>query len=163
MPGMSGEHPGSEEPDKVRQSLEIADAVARATHLWTRSICLNELERPTERIALAGGLVTALSEHLELDPAIGELIAYVYTLLDDEGDQALSVSRMMLKPPVSAARRRAYERGRTEAAGIVDKAALSHKINPPALVFSFYSGVLPSSISPVHNAENNSLPALSSR
>ncbi len=123
MPRMSSEHTGIKHTNKARRSLEIADAVARATHLWTRSICLNELERPSERLAVAGGLVTGLSEHLELDPAIGELVAYVYTLLDNENDQALSVSRIMLERPVSAAKRRAYERGRAEAAGIVEMLA----------------------------------------
>jgi len=100
-------------------SLETADAVARTAHMWIRSICLNEMEGEDERYALAGGLVVGLCERLELNPRIRELVAYVYTLLDDEGGQALAVSRMMLKQ-VPASQRQAYERGRSEATGLVE-------------------------------------------
>ena len=101
-------------------SLETADAVARTAHIWIRSICLNEMQEEDERYALAGGLVAGLCERLELNARVRELVAYVYTLLDDEGGQALAVSRMMLKQPVPAPLRQAYERGRSEAAGIVE-------------------------------------------
>lgn len=104
-------------------SLETADAVARAAHIWIRSICLNEMQEEDERYALAGGLVAGLCERLSLNPRIRELVAYVYTLLNDEGGQALSVSRMMLDQPVPAPLRRAHERGRSEAAGIVEMLA----------------------------------------
>lgn len=109
-----------------RRSLETADAVARAAHLWIRSICLNEMEEAAERHALAGGLVAGLCEYLELDPRIRELVAYVYTLLDDEGGQALSISRLMLEQPIPSAKHRAYERGRSEAAGIVEMLSYHH-------------------------------------
>ena len=109
-----------------RRSLETADAVARAAHLWIRSICLNEVEEVSERQALAGGLVAGLCEYLELDPRIQELVAYVYTLLDNEGGQALSISRLMLEQPVPTVKHRAYERGRAEAAGIVEMLSYHH-------------------------------------
>ena len=109
-----------------RRTLETADAVARAAHLWIRSICLNEMEEAMERQALAGGLVAGLCEYLELDPRVRELVAYVYTLLDNEGGQALSISRMMLEQPVPAVKHRAYERGRSEAAGIVEMLSYHH-------------------------------------
>ncbi len=99
-------------------SLKTADAVARASHLWIRSICLNELQAADERYALAGGLIAGLCERLTLNPRVRELVAYVYALLDDEGGQALAVSRMMLDRPVPAPLRDAYERGRSEATGI---------------------------------------------
>ncbi len=99
-------------------SLETADAVARAAHLWIRSLCLNELQEEDERRALAGGLVAGLCERLALDPRVRGLVAYVYALLDDEGVQALAVSRMMLKRPVPPSHHHAYERGRTEGLGI---------------------------------------------
>lgn len=102
-----------------RRSLETADAVARATHIWVRSLCLNEREDPGERQALAGGLVAGLCERLAPDPRIRELVAYIYSLLDNEGSQALAVSRLMLDQPVPPAKRSAYERGRSEAAGII--------------------------------------------
>ena len=57
------------------------------------------------------------------NPRVRELVAYVYTLLSDEGGQALAVSRMMLDQPVPAPLRRAYERGRSEATGIVEMLA----------------------------------------
>lgn len=104
-------------------SLETADAVARAAHIWIRSICLNEMQEEDERYALAGGLVAGLCERLALNPRVRELVAYVYTLLNDEGGQALAVSRMMLDQPVPAPLRRAYQRGRSEAAGIVEMLA----------------------------------------
>ena len=104
-------------------SLETADAVARAAHIWIRSICPNEMQGADERYALAGGLVVGLCERLELDPRIRELVAYAYTLLDDEGGQALAVSRMMLDQPVPAPLRRTYQRGRSEASGIVEMLA----------------------------------------
>jgi hypothetical protein len=104
-------------------SLRTADSVARAAHIWIRSICLNEMQNEEERLALAGGLIAGLCERLALNPRIRELIAYVYTLLDDEGGQALAVSRMMLDQPVPAPLSRAYNRGRSEAAGIVEMLA----------------------------------------
>ena len=104
-------------------SLKTADSVARAAHLWIRSICLNELQAADERYALAGGLIAGLCERLTLNPRVRELVAYVYALLDDEGGQALAVSRMMLDQPVPAPLRVAYERGRSEAAGIVEMLA----------------------------------------
>jgi hypothetical protein len=106
-----------------RHSLETADAVARATHLWVRSLCMNEMQAAGERQALAGGLVAGLCERLALDPRVRELVTYVYALLDDEGSQALSVSRMMLNQPIPPAKLLAYEKGRSEAAGIIEMLA----------------------------------------
>ena len=108
--------------------LKTADSVARAAHIWIRSICLNELQEEDERYALAGGLVAGLCERLELDPRVRELVAYVYTLLDNEGVQALAISRTMLHQPVPASLHQAYERGRYEAVGIVEMLAFhDHK------------------------------------
>ena len=104
-------------------SLETADAVARAAHIWIRSIYLNEMQEEDERNALAGGLVAGLCERLVLNPRVRELVAYVYTLLNNEGGQALALSRMMLDQPVPAPLHDAYERGRSEAAGIVEMLA----------------------------------------
>jgi hypothetical protein len=101
-------------------SLETADAVARAAHLWIRSLCQNEFQTEDERYAIAGGLVVGLCERLALNFRIQELIAYVYTLLDNEGNQALAVSRLMLDEPVPQLMRRAHDFGRSEAAGIVE-------------------------------------------
>ena len=101
-------------------SLDTADAIARTAHIWIRSICLNEMQKEDERNALAGGLVAGLCERLALNPRVRELVAYVYTLLNNEGGEALDMSRMMLDQPVPAPLRRAYERGRSEAAGIVE-------------------------------------------
>ncbi len=109
-------------------ALETADSVARAAHLWIRSICLNELQEADERYALASGLIAGLCERLTLNHRVRELVAYVYALLDDEGSQALAISRMMLGRPVPAPLRDAYERGRSEAAGIVEMLAFhDHK------------------------------------
>ena len=104
----------------VGLSRETADAVARATHIWVRSLCLNEHQEEHERHALASGLVAGLCERLVLDPRVRELVAYVYALLDDEGSQALSVSRMMLDRPIPPSNRDAYEKGRSEAVGIIE-------------------------------------------
>ncbi len=113
--------------DTVNHSLETADAVARTAHIWVRSLCLNEHEEEKERHALAGGLVAGLCDRLELDPRIRKLVAYVYALLDNEGGQALSVSRMMLERPVPPSMRQAYEKGRFEAAGIIEMLAYHDK------------------------------------
>ncbi len=113
--------------DTVNHTLETADAVARAAHIWVRSLCLNEHQEVKERHALAGGLVAGLCERLELDPRIRKLVAYVYALLDNEGGQALSVSRMMLEQPVPPSMRQAYEKGRFEAAGIIEMLAYHDK------------------------------------
>ena len=102
------------------QTLETADAVARAAHIWIRSVCLNERQREEDRNALAGGLVAGLCERLSLNPRVRDLVAYVYTLLDNESSQALAVSRLMLDKPIPRNQREAYERGRSEAAGIVE-------------------------------------------
>lgn len=67
--------------------------------------------------------MAGLCERLELDSRIRELVAYVYALLDDEGTQALSISRLMLDQPVPRSQRQAYEKGRLEAAAIVEMLA----------------------------------------
>lgn len=110
-------------PPEGNNPLETADAVARAAHLWIRSLCLTENHQAVERQSLAGGLVAGLCERLELDPRVRNLVAYVYALLDDEGTQALSISRMMLHRPVPTTQRSAFERGRSEAAAIVEMLA----------------------------------------
>jgi len=101
-------------------SLETVDAVARAAHLWVRSLCLSEFQTEEERHAIANGLITGLCRHLELDTRIQELVLYVYTLLDDEGNQALAISRLMLDQPIPRSTRHAYDKGKTEAVGIVE-------------------------------------------
>ena len=111
----------------VDHSLETADAVARAAHIWVRSLCLSELQEENERHALASGLVTGLCERLVLDPRVRELVTYIYALLDDEGSLALSVSRRMLDRPVPISDRQAYEKGRSEAAGIIEMLAYHDK------------------------------------
>lgn len=117
------------EPTAERDPLETADAVARAAHMWIRSLCMSELQAEDERHALAGGLVAGLCERLALNPRVRDLIAYVYTLLDNEGGQALAVSRLMLDQPVPPLQLRCYERGRFEAAGIVEMLALHDRRN----------------------------------
>jgi hypothetical protein len=107
--------------------LETADAVARAAHLWIRSICLNEILEADERHSLAGGLVAGLCERLELDPRLQGLVAYVFALLDDTGGQALAVSKLMLDRPIPRQQRRAFEKGRDEAAAIVEMLAYHRK------------------------------------
>jgi len=104
----------------TNQQLDTADAVARAAHIWIRSLCLTELHAPAERHALASGLVFGLCERLELDSRVQELVAYVYALLDDEGSQALAASRMMLARSVPSIHLHAYKKGRSEAAAIVE-------------------------------------------
>ena len=104
----------------TNRQLDTADAVARAAHIWIRSLCLTELHAPAERHALACGLVFGLCERLELDSRVQELVAYVYALLDDEGSQALAASRMMLARSVPSIHLHAYKKGRSEAAAIVE-------------------------------------------
>lgn len=111
-------------------SLETVDAVARAAHLWVRSLCLSEFQTAQERHAIAGGLITGLCRHLELDERIRDLVSYVYTLLDDDDKQALAISRLMLDQPIPEVARHAYDKGRTEAAGIVEMLGY-HEHNTP--------------------------------
>lgn len=108
-------------------SLQTADAVARAAHMWIRSLWQNELQAEDERRALAGGLVAGLCERLALSPRVREIVAYVYTLLDNEGGEALAISRTMLDPNAPQSMHHAYERGRMEAAGIVEMLAYHEK------------------------------------
>lgn len=116
------------EPVAAHQ-LDTADAVARAAHIWIRSLCLTEMHPPAERHALASGLVFGLCERLELDPRVQALVAYVYALLDDEGSQALAVSRMMLARSVPSNHLHAYKKGRAEAAAIVEMLAYRNDQN----------------------------------
>jgi hypothetical protein len=108
------------------ESLDTADAVARAAHLWIRGLCHQESDI-LDRQAMAGGLVAGLCERLVLDPRITDLVAYVYTLLDDPGSQALPISRLMLERPVPENRRIAWQRGKEEAAAIVEMLSYHHR------------------------------------
>jgi hypothetical protein len=110
--------PQSLDPDKT--ALETVDAVARAAHLWIRSLYMTEIADPAERLAIAGGLVDGLCERLELTPRVRDLIAYVYTMLDGQTETTLSVAKLMLARPEASGFRKAYRRGRTEAAAIVE-------------------------------------------
>lgn len=100
--------------------VATVDAVARAAHLWIRSLCLHDAQSEEERHAMASGLVAGLCERLALTPRIRPLVAYVYTLLDNEGSQALAASRLMLEQPVTRAAGDAYVRGKSEATGITE-------------------------------------------
>ncbi len=120
---MHENHAQSIQPTGQNHPLETADAVARAAHLWIRSLCLSDSCKARERQCIAGGLVAGLCERLELDPRVRELVAYVYALLDDEGAQALPISRLMLDKPIPRSQRQAYEKGRLEAAAIVEMLA----------------------------------------
>jgi hypothetical protein len=113
----------SEDNSTVDHTLATADAVARAAHIWIRSLCLTEMQAPAERHAMASGLVAGLCERLELDPRVQELVAYVYALIDDEGAQALATSRMMLARSIPSKHLHAYRKGRSEAAAIVEMLA----------------------------------------
>jgi hypothetical protein len=116
---------GDDSEDLVRDcSLETADAIARAAHIWIRSLCLTELQEPPERYAIACGLIAGLCERLELDPKVQELVAYVYALIDDEGAQALATSHLMLARSVPSLHRHAYRKGRSEAVAIVEMLAV---------------------------------------
>lgn len=107
-------------PHTGQESLETADAVARAAHIWIRSLCLAEMQTPEERHSMACGLISGLCERLELDPRVQELVTYVYALLDDEGARSLAASRVMLNQSVAPAYLPAYKKGISEAAAIVE-------------------------------------------
>lgn len=107
----------------ARGSLETADAVARAAHMWIRSVCSQFHTAEGERQAIAGGLVAGLCDRLDLDARVTDLVAYVYALLDDQGSQALPISKLMLEDPMSARHRVAYQKGKSEAAAIVEMLA----------------------------------------
>jgi hypothetical protein len=104
-------------------TLDTADAVARAAHIWIRSLCLTQMQEPAERHAMACGLIAGLCSRLELDARVRELVAYVYALIDDEGAQALSTSRMMFVDKIPAEHLHAYRKGQSEAAAIVEMLA----------------------------------------
>jgi hypothetical protein len=112
--------------DVPDNTLETADAVARAAHIWIRSLWQDELQADEERRALAGGLISGLCDRLELSPRVSEVVAYVYTLLDNEGSDALAVSRAMINTQTPKFLL-AYERGRAEASGILEKLAYHEK------------------------------------
>ena len=102
------------------QSVETADAVARAAHIWIRSLCLTEKQELEERLTMACGLITGLCERLELDPRVRELVAYVYALLDDEGCGSLAASRVMLQQSIAPTNLPAFRKGLSEATAIVE-------------------------------------------
>ena len=110
-------------------TLQTADAVARAAHLWIRSLWQDESRPGEERRALAGGLVSGLCDHLDLSPRVREVVAYVYSLIDDDGDQALELSRTMLESGTTPSQHFAYQMGRTEAGGILEMLAYHEKLN----------------------------------
>jgi hypothetical protein len=111
------------------RSLETADAVARAAHIWIRSLCLTELQEDDERHSMACGLITGLCERLELDPRVHELVTYVYALLDDEGAKSLAASRVMLQQSIMPSKMPAYKKGVSEAAAIVEMLAYHKRRN----------------------------------
>lgn len=118
-----------ENPRMNDQSLETADAVARAAHIWIRSLCLTEMQAAEERQSMACGLIAGLCERLELDPRVHELVAYVYALLDDEGAKSLAASRVMLHREITPSNIPSYRKGMSEAAAIVEMLAFHKRRN----------------------------------
>lgn len=116
-------------PRPSEQSLETVDAVARAAHIWIRSLCLTELQQEDERHSMACGLISGLCDRLELDPRIQELVAYVYALLNDEGERSLAASRVMLHQSIKTSNLPAYKKGMSEAAAIVEMLAFHKRRN----------------------------------
>ena len=117
----------STEPLWEQETLQTADAVARAAHLWIHSLWQDDSRPSEERRALAGGLVSGLCDHLELSPRVREVVAYVYSLIDDEGDEALELSRTMLAAGTTPSLHFAYQKGRSEAGGILEMLAYHEK------------------------------------
>lgn len=117
----------STEPQWEDETLQTADAVARAAHLWIRSLWQDESRPCEERRALAGGLVSGLCDHLELSPRVREVVAYVYSLIDDDGAEALQRSRAMLTSDTTPSLHFAYQKGRAEAGGILEMLAYHEK------------------------------------
>ena len=101
-------------------SLAIADAVARAAHIWIRSLCLNEFQQADERHSMACGLVMGLCERLDVDPRIHELITYLYVLLDNDADGSLVSTRVILQQAMAPENLPAWQRGMQEAEAIVE-------------------------------------------
>ena len=103
-----------------KEDLETIDSVARAAHLWISSHGFDDIPDLGERRALASGLVAGLCSRLNLGSRLTEFVAYVYALLDNEGDMALPVARYMLDTPFVTANRASFERGRAGAAEIIE-------------------------------------------
>jgi hypothetical protein len=125
MPNERNRRPGDSPAGEslTGNTLATADAVARAAHIWIRSLCLTEMQTPAERHAMACGLVAGLCERLELHPGVEELVAYVYAVIDNDGGQALATSRLMLARSIAPEHRDSYHRGQSEAAAIVEMLA----------------------------------------
>jgi hypothetical protein len=102
------------------ESLAIADAVARAAHIWIRSLCLNEFQEADERRFMASGLIAGLCERLDVDPRIQELITYIYALLDNDADGSLDSTRVILQKAMAPENLSARQRGVQEAEAIVE-------------------------------------------
>ena len=111
------------------QSVATTDAVARAAHIWIRSLCLTEQQESDERLAMACGLISGLCERLELDQMVKELVAYVYALLDDEGCRSLAASRVMLQQSITPSNLPAFRKGMSEATAIVEMIGYHDKRN----------------------------------
>ncbi|HEX5764971.1 MAG TPA: hypothetical protein VFY27_05335 [Woeseiaceae bacterium] len=101
-------------------SLAIADAVARAAHIWIRSLCLNEFQEADERRSMASGLIAGLCERLDVDPRIHQLITYIYALLDNDADGSLDSTRDILQKAMAPENLSARQRGVQEAEAIVE-------------------------------------------
>ncbi|MDA0706876.1 MAG: hypothetical protein O2805_09745 [Proteobacteria bacterium] len=71
-----------------KEDLETIDSVAHAAHLWISSHGFDEIPGLAERRALASGLVAGFCSRLNLGSRLTEFVAYVYALLDNEGDMA---------------------------------------------------------------------------
>jgi len=103
--------------------IETADAVARAAHLWIRTLAVTESRDAGEQRSLAAGLLAGLCERLSLEPHVLALVSYAYSLMNGDGSRALVLSRSMLGRPAGQPDRDAFERGRSEAAIIVEMLA----------------------------------------
>jgi hypothetical protein len=121
LPNMPATQDGAEELNETTDddSLAIADAVARAAHIWIRSLCLNELQQADERRSMASGLITGLCERLNVDPRIQELITYLYALFDD-ADGSLDSTRVISHKAMTPENLATYQRGMQEAEAIVE-------------------------------------------
>jgi hypothetical protein len=122
LPNMAELGSGAEELGEPTDddSLAIADAVARAAHIWIRSHCLNEFQHADERRSMACGLIAGLCGRLDVDLRIQGLITYLYALLDNDADGSLALTRVIFQRAMAPENLSAYERGMRDAEAIVE-------------------------------------------
>lgn len=120
-------------PEPSADNLQQLDRVARAAHSWVRQQVMErrfhgEVLCERTRYALAGGFIRGLGQFLALDEQDIMMLAYVYSLMAEEGREPMSAVWLLLQAESDATHRHRYREGLKAARDVLAESLITDAI-----------------------------------